>query len=185
MRLVIRDAALEWCYIKTPDENGKYRTDIYLKEGSASEKALLQAISDELVSHGKTLEKASWTGKKQNQGKPGYVGYTAKTSAKYVNKKGEEVTNTIPLYDSRAQALIIPDDQYLKQARRANVEVEVFYSEYQKKFGVGINLRSIQLIDYEFGQFQDYNPFESVEDSDPNQPSLPGLDSSDVDDLFN
>lgn len=166
--LVLRDVQLNWCYLTKADNNGKYRVDIEVKKGSEVDKLLLNTMESVLKEKGKTSTNAGWLGSRKELDTGDMVRYIAKTNTEFTNKKGELVVNNVKLYDRNAMCFNLEQGEYLKGAKRANVAVDVFYSEYQKKFGAGLNLKSIQLIDFELGYFGDANPFEAVDGVDSN-----------------
>lgn len=149
----------KWAYIARVDENGNYRISFVVNP--EQDQLLQEAIIKCIKENGKDAASADWFGSRKET--EDGIEYSAKCAQKFKNKQGEEITRELSVYDRKAVKL----DEVPNIANGAicNVDVEVYFAKYQKKYGAMLSLRGVQLITYE--EYTGGNNFEPEPDEEP------------------
>lgn len=162
--MLLKRVKTEWSYISKPNQQGKYTVTIRpdAKQQAEIEDLLQKTWEDEF---GSKKSPAWFGGKKDDENG---IKFVANRNAKYIDKQGKEVENTLQVFDIRANEL--KDVPNVANGATMNLSLNAYITEYQGKKGVSLGLQKVQLIEYSLysGSGDEFECEEEDDDSEDN-----------------
>ena len=181
--MILKNVKTSWAYISEPDENGNFRVTFEVNE--EQDKVLKKVLTDCLKEKGKDPNKADWLGSRKDasENEEGVTTYSCKCAKVFTTKSGQEKTRELPVYDKHARRLNPEDIPNIRNGAICNVDVDVYFASYMKKYGAMLSFRGLQLISYE--EFSPECKFEAVDEDEGGENRGFKNESKDNDDEYN
>lgn len=149
--MVVKNVECQWIFLKTPDENGKFRVEFKVTKEQRDE--IFAEMERVAQGVGKKLEDCDWKGSFKDT--EGVLTFKAATLQKVTKKNGQEFEKSVPVYDVYAQKMEeIPN---IGNGSIMNIAFTPYWSAHKNKKGVMLGLDSVQLIKLE--EWKAINPF--------------------------